>query len=242
MCTVTFIPTSKGFCFTSSRDEKSSRSTIYPAQYSHKKINLIYPKDELAGGTWIAMSENGRTACLLNGAFIAHQKKESYVKSRGVILLESFQYSNILEFKKNVDLQNIEPFTLLLLDYRNSSLNHFFEFIWDGKTKHFKELSKTENQIWSSATLYNSEVQGNRKKLFDNWILEHYLEEDKQILNFHNRKHGLKKSEDIVMIGDGDLKTLSISEIQLSNQNVTFNYHDILKNQLHVLNINKQVE
>jgi uncharacterized protein with NRDE domain len=230
MCTVTFIPSSEGFYFTSSRDEKASRETIPPVRYNKNGIELIYPKDELAGGTWIASSFTGKTACLLNGAFINHHKRNDYIKSRGLILLDSFNYNNSIEFSESIELVNVEPFTLLMLDYSIGKLTEFYEFRWDGENKHLKKLDHDSYQIWSSATLYSSTIQQARQQLFNQWVLKHQDFEDKMILNFHNRKHGLNTSDDILMKGSGDLMTLSISQLHFGNNTSHFNYFDIINN------------
>jgi len=237
MCTVTFIPTEKGFHFTSSRDEKASRKTIVPTRYELNGQAIYFPKDELAGGTWFAVSENEKAACLLNGAYENHQKMPSYTKSRGVVLLESFQYSSPIEFEKKVNLQGVEPFTLLLLDFRNQQLNSFYELIWDGKKKYFSQLPTTENLIWSSATLYSSEVRKKREEIFRKWLMNNLNFEDKNILHFHNQKHGLAKAEDILMKGDGNLMTLSISQLQFNSEEIHFNYLDVLQDETHTISI-----
>lgn len=228
MCTVTYIPTSTGFYFTSSRDEKASRDTLIPAIYEREGKELVYPRDLLAGGTWIASSLEGKTACLLNGAFANHIKKDNYAQSRGLILLESFNYKSADEFSESVDLENVEPFTLLLLDSTISELKSFKEFRWDGEKKHLREIELSAPQIWSSATLYNSTVQQKRKDLFNQWLHKHSDFEDAMILDFHNKKHGLANSEDLLMKGDGDLMTLSISQIHFNGGESVFNYHDII--------------
>ncbi|MBS1650607.1 MAG: NRDE family protein [Bacteroidetes bacterium] len=228
MCTVTYIPTSTGFYFTSSRDEKASRDTLPPKLYENDGLHLVYPKDSIAGGTWIASSLDGRISCLLNGAFVNHVKKESYARSRGLVLLESFNYKNPFDFYEAVDLAYVEPLTLLLLDYSSGNLNSFNEFRWDGERKHLREIELSSPQIWSSATLYNSTVQQKRKDLFNQWLHKHSNFKDAMILDFHNRKHGLASSEDLLMKGEGDLMTLSISQIHFNRHESVFNYHDII--------------
>ncbi|MBL7909450.1 MAG: NRDE family protein [Bacteroidia bacterium] len=240
MCTVTYIPTSTGFYFTSSRDEKASRDTLCPALYENGGIQLVYPKDALAGGTWIASSLNGKTACLLNGAFVNHVKKENYARSRGLILLESFKYSDANELYNTIDIENVEPFTLLLLNYTSGHLTAFDEFRWDGVHKHLKKLDTKTPQIWSSATLYNPSVQLKREGLFNQWINKHADFVDAMILDFHNRKHGLANSEDLLMKGEGDLMTLSISQIHFNEGEALFNYHDIIQNKLHTVKLNQK--
>ncbi|MDP2388080.1 MAG: NRDE family protein [Bacteroidota bacterium] len=240
MCTVTYIPTPNGFYFTSSRDEKASRETIPPAIYNKGIFELVYPKDVLAGGTWIASSLKGKTACLLNGAFGNHTKQENYSKSRGLILLESFNFSNTNEFADRVVLNNVEPFTLLTLDYSSGKLNCFYEFRWDGQKKYIKKLNASTSHIWSSATLYNPSIQQKRNLLFNQWLEKHSDFEDSMILDFHNKKHGLGKSEDIIMKGEGDLMTLSISQVHFSSGESVFNYFDIINGKSHILKLTKE--
>jgi uncharacterized protein with NRDE domain len=83
MCTVTYIPQSQGFIITSSRDEKLQRLTLQPAIYEHFVSEIVYPKDKMAGGTWIAVNMQNHIGCLINGAFENHQKQDHYQKSRG---------------------------------------------------------------------------------------------------------------------------------------------------------------
>lgn len=229
MCTVTFIPTKEGFFLTSSRDEKASRWTIPPMSYTHNGEKLLYPKDVVAGGTWIAVSRKGRAACLLNGAFLNHKKLEKYKKSRGLVLLENFLYESTPEFVSNSDFRNIEPFTLLTLNFQTGRLLEFYELRWDGNQKHIKKLNCKEQKIWSSATLYTPDAQKERSDLFYSWVEKNKHHHDGLIMDFHNRKHGLHSSEDILMKGEGDLRTLSISQISFNSEQYSFKYFDAIK-------------
>ena len=68
MCTVTYLPLENNqFILTSNRDESPMRRTIPPTKYDTQGVALVYPKDELAGGTWIGIREKNRLVCLLNG-------------------------------------------------------------------------------------------------------------------------------------------------------------------------------
>ncbi|PRD47805.1 NRDE family protein [Sphingobacterium haloxyli] len=234
MCTVTYIPTLDGFYFTSSRDEKASRATIPPTQYQVDGIDLIYPKDEIAGGTWIAADYNGRTACLLNGAFHNHAKQKSYTRSRGLVLLESFKHKSIHEFSNVVYLNDVEPFTMISLIHLPGIRSEFTEFRWDGTSKHLRRLDICKSQIWSSATLYSSEIQLQRTAVFKEWIAKFKDVDGRNILAFHSRKHGLDTSHDIIMKGEDDLMTLSISQLHFKNGNLVFRYYDILNDKVHV--------
>ena len=79
----------------SNRDEAVSRKTIPPKLYEENEVSLVYPKDEVAGGTWIGSSSKNRLLCLLNGAFVKHDRKSSYKKSRGIIVKELLGVSDV---------------------------------------------------------------------------------------------------------------------------------------------------
>lgn len=228
MCTVTYIPSSDGFYLTSSRDESMNRPTITPQEYEVNDQILFHPKDEKAGGTWISVSNKGRAACLLNGAFKKHKKENHYKKSRGLILLDSFNSENISVFVNEVDLDKVEPFTLLLLDFPFGSLETFCELKWDGREKHIRNINPDLPQLWSSPTLYSFCARRARRQLFNNWLTTFCESKDKMIFSFHQKRHGLKDSDDILMDRGGDLKTLSISQVHIEMNQVYFNYHDII--------------
>ena len=57
MCTVTFLPLKNdGFILTSNRDEQPNRITHPPLTVVEDETTLLFPKDEIAGGTWIGTS------------------------------------------------------------------------------------------------------------------------------------------------------------------------------------------
>lgn len=228
MCTVTFIPVSSGFYLTTSRDERAGRLATPPSVYNVEGMKLVFPKDELAGGTWVASDISGRSACLLNGAFERHIRKQNYKRSRGLVLLDSFKYRSTSQFESLYDFDGIEPFTLIALDYSTGNLSRFDELRWDGQQTHLKSLDQNKEQIWSSAALYSAESRKRRKDLFDEWIERYRLENNRNIFNFHNIKHGLASVEDIIMKGEEDLRTVSISQISHVAKENAFKYSDLL--------------
>ena len=78
MCTVTFLPLGNtDFILTSNRDEQRLRETLPPKIYEEDGVEMLFPKDKVAGGTWIGTSSKKRLVCVLNGGFIKHKRKES---------------------------------------------------------------------------------------------------------------------------------------------------------------------
>jgi uncharacterized protein with NRDE domain len=189
MCTVTYFPLKNKIVLTSNRDEKPNRS----AQEIHREKGIFYPKDATKNGTWFAVSENGNALILLNGAFENHPVKTNYRKSRGLIVLDLIAEEDIFESIELIDLENIEPFTLVIFQEKQLA-----EFRWDGTEKHFKRLDAHLPYIWSSATLYDAKAQEKRREIFKEFLQTKPISE-KDILDFHHQKtddpeNGGKKS------------------------------------------------
>jgi len=224
MCTVTFLPLgNNNFILTSNRDEQKERETLPPKKYIENGIELVFPKDKLAGGTWIGTSSKNRLICVLNGAFENHVKKSSYKKSRGVIAKEILKEDEFELYIENLDLNNIEPFTLIIVDWNNDALN-LFELIWDAQIKRFSKLGN-EPRIWSSSTLYSNEIKEVRKNWFKNWADENELNLE-TILQFHHSELGDK--EQSVLMKRSYVETVSITSVIKENQTIKMLYEDVV--------------
>jgi uncharacterized protein with NRDE domain len=164
MCTVTYLPLGNDeFCLTSNRDETPSRQPM--ELYYDEANNLLFPKEPKHGGTWISASADNRLVCLLNGAFQKHKHEPPYRRSRGLVVLDYFEYGTTAQFVTNYYFDGIEPFTMVIVD--NGKL---FDFRWDGAAKHLLELDPEKPHIWSSSTLYNDEIKNKRIAWFQNWL------------------------------------------------------------------------
>lgn len=234
MCTVTYIPPTaeSSFVLTSNRDEREFRPTLPPEIYPYGNCKLAFPKDEKAGGSWIAMNDKGNINCLLNGGFIAHQKQEYHTKSRGTVLLEfTASGMSIHEFFTPSDLKNVEPFTIVAIRQRNGKMQDLTEFIWDGNDKHFRQLNINSPYIWSSVTLYNEEHRKMRKEWFQKFYSEHKDSITKEkIFDFHSGSHTLDNSINLIMQREGGLKTVSITQVLSIGNKVQMIYSDLLNN------------
>ena len=150
MCTVTYIPTTiNSFILTSSRDVPFVRKrALCPKKYLDDGVEITYPKDGQAGGTWIGYSSKKRLICLLNGGFENHYLTTSpdkkYKKSRGIIVLDLLKQTTINSALSKIDLAQIEPFTLVIVDWNNNL--QLMEFIWDGKKKHLNKLPQKKGK------------------------------------------------------------------------------------------------
>lgn len=235
MCTVTFLPLANtNFILTSNRDEQPQRETLTPKKYEEDGIALYYPKDKLAGGTWIGTSSKNRLVCVLNGAFIKHKRKESYKKSRGVIAKEILKASDFKGYIKTLELEEIEPFTMVIIDWNNNKLN-LFELVWDEYQQHFAKL-KNEPKIWSSSTLYSTKIKELRKIWFENYVEKNDFSTD-SILDFHHSEIGDK--EQAIFMKRPYLETVSITSVKKEDAKIEMLYEDVIHSKMQSLLINQ---
>jgi len=222
MCTVTYLPLgNKDFILTSNRDEDVNRKTISPKIYTEENVKLIYPKDELAGGTWIGLSEKNRLVCLLNGAFTSHIRQISYKMSRGIIVKKLLITENGLEFINTFDFNEIEPFTIIYIDWSKDL--KAYELIWDGKIKHFAELNQ-EPKIWSSSSLYSNEMKQKRQDWFTDWLNEHKDYKQNDVFDFHQQE---KENTDFALkMKRSYVETVSITSVKKYSEKVVMKYKD----------------
>lgn len=227
MCTVSFVPTGNGFALSSNRDEKKFRKTHEPNWHIENGLKLFYPKDDVSGGTWIATNGKNKVVCLLNGAYDNHLKQDNYRKSRGVVLIDSFSYHNSNDFVNKVDLSNVEPFTLLLINKEERI--EFIELVWDGNDKQISNIDVLKPHIWSSATLYSKEYIKIRKELF-NQKIDFINSSSIEIKNFHLGNSIESEEHNFVMKRSGGMQKVSFTQIEFIDQRLEFSYTDLLQN------------
>lgn len=225
MCTVSFLPLDNdNFILTSNRDETPYRKTISPDFYLENNASLLYPKDELTGGTWIGASNKKKVICLLNGAFTHHQRNEFYKMSRGVLVKKLLAADNAILEIQQFDFLDIEPFTLILIEFSTELTLH--ELVWDGFKKHLKKLPNLP-KIWSSSTLYIDEMKAERETWFAYWLQNNDSYTQEAILNFHqDASKGTK--ETALKMKRTFVETVSITSIVKNNSSLKMSYFDLL--------------
>ena len=228
MCTVSYLPLgNNNFILTSNRDESPMRKTLPPTSYDENGVKIIYPKDKLAGGTWIGVSDKNRLVCLLNGGFTRHKRNEYYKMSRGIIVKKILSCNDAVAFVNDFDFKEIEPFTIVLVDW-NLTLKTY-ELVWDGEKKHFKKL-KQEPKIWSSSTLYTEEMKQQRESWFVDWLKENTEFHQSEILKFHQLETG--KPEVDIKMKRTFVETVSITSVKKLLEKTTISYRDFITNSL----------
>ncbi len=224
MCTVSFVPQEGRIYITSNRDEKITRKTaLDPAFYQMQTGRIAFPRDGHAGGTWIAIHENGNAIVFLNGAEVKHEKKESYRKSRGLILLEIIDSEEPDTTFTNIDLDHIEPFTAILWCDDN-----LYQGRWDGHLKQLVRMDESQPHIWASCTLYTNEVINKRKEWFASFMQKHPFIEQPAIVGFHLFTGEGDAHNDLRINRNGIDVTVSVTSIVIEEDQISMKYHDLV--------------
>jgi hypothetical protein len=224
MCTVTFIPTNPGFILTHNRDEAPSRSPQLISRAKTASDILLFPRDTKAGGAWVAASKSGKTACLLNGAFIKHHHAPPYRRSRGLMLLDFFEQQDAADFFTRYDFDGIEPFTFLFFEDESVT-----ELRWDGFQRHLKDLVPSQPHFWCSATLYPPEMQAKREQVFRGWLNRTLHPLPSTLYRLHLTGSIGDPENDFVMNRGGRVCTVSITQVVNSKNILRMHYFDLLE-------------
>lgn len=225
MCTVTFVPTKEGFVFTSNRDEDPKRAAHNIVEDQRGDISVYFPRDEGASGTWFAYSNADQFACVLNGAFGPHQRKEFYTMSRGIMALAYFDYATIDEFINEFNFEGMEPFTLILFNKGD-----FKELKWDEVELHVRSLSVQDVHLWSSATLYNQDWWIDRSVNFNEFVARQQPDQV-GIMHYHKTELPFVPEALQALLGSPapltnlPVKTTSVSSLEKTVQGFKFHFH-----------------
>ena len=233
MCTVTYIPLANRVLLSSSRDEVPTRKpAALPSFYKGENKTSLYPADGAAGGTWIGLNTNGDVLILLNGGIVDHVKEPPYRLSRGLIVKQLLDVADILTAWENLNLNNIEPFTLIVFVKKE-----LHQLVWNGLSKIASEKDPSHPQIWSSSTLYGPEIQTMRLKLFRNFLHQFPNPSMKELHDFLSQ--GNETENGFTMNRNEVVKTCSISIIEIDQQQATFEYFDLLNghSNIHVVSL-----
>ena len=126
---------------------------------------------------------------------------------------------------ETIDLTDIEPFTLLVLENKQP-----FQLQWSGDDKSTIELEVNQTYIWSSSTLYTPEIQQQRAE----WFTQ-YMNDNKEIsaekMRFFHKNTEIKDSKNGLIINRDNLyKTLSVTQTVISENSISVDHSDLIEN------------
>lgn len=225
MCTVSFVNFKDKIIITSNRDEQRLRPAFAPMPYLINQKQVYFPKDPRAGGTWFAVDAFSNVVVLLNGASEKHLWNPPYLKSRGLIVLEIIGADDAILKWETINLDNIEPFTIIL--YQRPKL---FQLRWNGIEKELVSLNPIQNHIWSSSTLYPSDIRKNRAQWFEKFMNAKATISESDLFHFHQYTESENQENGLVINRNNLLQTLSITQTVIENNKVGISHLDLLTN------------
>ncbi len=225
MCTVSYLPTPGGFVLGSSRDESPTRGPVSFPFLAGETPQVLYPRDDAGGGTWITASETGWCLCLLNGAFVKHHHAPPYKKSRGLIVREAAASDDPVEALRREPLNEIEPFTLVLA---RADVPELWELRWDGQARHWAVLDPLSPHVWASATLYDERMVAERKRWFHAFIDEKAPRDWDQLRAFHLEGGAQAPAEERVRMKRPGVESVSVTGVTSTGREFVMDYQDFL--------------
>jgi len=219
MCIVSYLPTRKGFCITSNRDEQIHRPTLKPDVYSYKGKKFIYPKDLKLGGTWFAIDpESKKASCLLNAK--STFKIKSPKISRGRLPIAWLEQG--IDCFDNQLLQTA-PFVLITLEFF-SDTPKLVAFIWDSKNLREERLDNNQAYLWCSSSLYKPERNEAFQKSFKRELDS--IHKNNNLLGFH-QKVAQPLNSIVYSEKNKDIQTVSITSLTSDAENNHLDYFDL---------------
>lgn len=223
MCTATYFKDRfDRIVFTTNRDEHAARPTKAPNIYHVNGERLLFPKDELAGGTWVAVNEKAYIACMMNGAEGEHEWLGTTAqKSRGQVLLDSFQFKSAHAFLEHGDFEAAHPFSLLLIKNGEPEL---FAIKWNGSEKWIEKFDADVPHIWSAHTLYPEEQRNERLARFQEWSKDTSHLQSQEAFQLHQSS---KASGGLLLENSNQVNTVSVTQLLLDDSKCKMHYYEI---------------
>lgn len=235
MCTATYLKDNQNrIIFTTNRDESAARLTSPPEIHQIGDLKLLFPQDQLAGGTWVAVGERGQISCILNGAEDEGKWLGTIaVKSRGQVLLDSFKFNSVSEFFEDDSMNDANPFTLLIIHPKSPKI----EVIkWNGTKKWREAFDASQPHIWSAFTLYPKEQRKQRTDMFKKWSEDDaHLDADK-VWKMHQ---GSKENNGLLLENSPHVNTVSTTQLVLDTDKCVMRYFEVGNGQHAEMEINR---
>jgi len=224
MCTVSFVATNDKIIISSNRDEAVLRPALPPETYPINNKKITFPKDPKAGGTWYAANEHGTVLVLLNGADEKHKHRPPYSRSRGLIVLEIISSDTSILHWDAIDLDGVEPFTLVL--YEDSKL---YQLRWNEIKKSRIDLDASQPHIWSSSTLYPKETREERSEWFYRFMKNKKDITETDLFNFHRHTENSNAENGLIINRNDALKTLTITQSIIKDRTLEMVHYDLIQ-------------
>lgn len=210
MCTVSFLPTRRGFLLAMNRDELKSRPQgLAPRPRKAGSRLCLYPS-EPSGGSWTGVNEAGLALALINW-YEKPQRDRSLCISRGIVVPHLLAFADLTRIDAGIvelPLSRINPFRLIAISFRESAIR---EWRWDGAVLTSKRRG-WKRRHWFSSGL--DEALANRKRAaVTKEAAEAASAETPAWLRRLHRSHRAERGVFSICMHRDDAETVSYTEI-----------------------------
>jgi hypothetical protein len=221
MCSLSFLPHSKGAFLAMNRDELNSRPIALPPALVHcGSLAAIYPA-EPSGGTWVGVNECGLSLALLNWN-IRPDSDHPASESRGRViplLLEKSGSREAAAMLERIDLGRTKPFRLIMTVPRE---RHLSEWMWDGMTLESRPHDWVRTH-WFSSGIDEAGAQHARSSALCDAESAPHAGSREWILSLH-RSHLPERSAYSICMHRADASTVSLTTIEMTVSQARMSY------------------
>jgi hypothetical protein len=223
MCTVSIVPTNRGFRLVVNRDERRSRPAAVPPRiHAAGRLRATFPIDPPSGGTWIAANEAGLVLALLNGG---SGGASQVAFSRGRIIPSLVRCARVdaaAEAAGALQPRDFEPFRLLI------AVRHSVAVLTsDGQRLSRTFMNLDQPLVWTSSSLGDALVERPRGALFDAAVRDTPAPQwPRRQMRFH-RHRWPKHPELSVVMSRPDARTVSRTIVECADGALSMRYQPL---------------
>lgn len=223
MCSVSFLPNSRGFYLGMNRDESLQRPLAQSPQTVLRCNRVTLYPSEAAGGSWVGVNDSGLCLALINWYAIPRLLEAGRV-SRGIVVpsaLAGVRLSDVTDIVAALSKRNMAPFRLILFAPRERAVR---EYRWDQHA--LGELSYAwEPRHWFSSGCDEPRAQRERGRV----ARSAWREPRPGSLPWLRRLHGSHeptRGPFCFCMHRNDAATVSYTELVVTSRTATMRYHD----------------
>ncbi|MDB6019562.1 MAG: hypothetical protein JWR19_4051 [Pedosphaera sp.] len=221
MCTVSFIPRSRGYGIAMNRDERLTRVTaLPPAQHRLGNRNVLFPS-EPGGGTWIGLNDAGVCLALINWYSVPKHVADETI-SRGMVAksaLEADTLGVVDQIIASLPLARVNPFRVIGIFPGPQKV---IEWRWN-----LEQLGRREHpwktNIWISSGFDEPGAQQTRGKVFTTALRQHSHGSLAWLRRLH-RSHKSDRGPYSICMHRNDAATVSYTEAVVNSSQATMRY------------------
>lgn len=220
MCTVSWLPTRRGYWLLFSRDERHTRArAALPKRTRLGSVRSITPVDGDFGGTWIGANEFGLTAALLNRYEETPVDPAAGTVSRGLLLralLDARSARGVAARLVVTPLAPFQPFTVVATD--PAGVMHLLD--WDGAGLHH-DMSQEAGLVRTSSGRDQRQAETIRARVWADLATER---RDIAALRLLHRSHEPSRGPFSVCMHREEAGTQSLTEVRVAPHHIRMSY------------------